>query len=113
ERELAAAQAAWVEARRRSVAAEEALSQATAQVLRSQGIRDEQARSSYMSGGVMSDINVLLESKSLADLSTRAVSVQRVVDERNETLAELRVAEIAADRARQRMDAAERVAAER
>ena len=113
EKELATAQAAWVEARRHSVAAEEALSQATAQVIRSQGIRDDQARSSYMSGGMMSDINILLEARTLADLSARAVSVQRVVDERNETLAELRVAEISADRARQRMEAAERVAAER
>ena len=113
QRELDAAQAAWVEARRRSVAAEEALSQATAQVIRSQGIRDDQARSSYMSGGLMSDINLLLEARSLADFSARAVSVQRVVDDRNETLAELQVAEVAADRARRRMEAAERVAAER
>jgi septal ring factor EnvC (AmiA/AmiB activator) len=113
ERELAGAQSAWVEARRRSVAATEALSQATAQVLRSQGIRDQQARSSYMTGGLLTEINVLLEARNLADFSARAVSVQRAAEDRNETLAELRVAEVAADRARTRMEAAEHVARQR
>jgi colicin import membrane protein len=113
EAELDAAQAKWVKARRRSVDATEALSQATAEVLRAEQVRAGQARETYMTGGLLNNLEALLQSQSLGDFSSRVVAVQRVAENQNQTVADMRMAEVRAERARRLMDAAERDARDR
>jgi septal ring factor EnvC (AmiA/AmiB activator) len=113
ETELGKAEDRWVASRLASQQAAEALSQATADVLRLEKVRGAQARESYMTGGLLTEFNALLQAKTLGDFSARAVTVQRAADAANTTLTESRNAEVRADQARRRMDAAEAAAKSR
>jgi septal ring factor EnvC (AmiA/AmiB activator) len=113
ERDRLAAEARWVEARRQSVAAAQALGQATTEVWRSEASRNTHARRTYMTGGALADLNALIQARTLGDFSARMLALDRVAKENNQTLAQLRMAEVRAADARDRLAAVEQVARER
>ncbi|HKE97334.1 MAG TPA: hypothetical protein VKG45_00145 [Actinomycetes bacterium] len=113
ERDHQAAEARWVQARRQSVDATRVLGEATAEVWRSEAARNEQARRTYMTGGALADLNAVIQARTLTDLSARVIALDRVAQETNQTLGRLRVAEVRAADARDRLAAVEQVARDR
>jgi peptidoglycan hydrolase CwlO-like protein len=107
EDELDTAERRWTAARRESILAGRSLGEATTQVWRWEGIRVSQARQTYMTGGILVDMNALLEARTLADFSARAVALDRAAKASNDTLGQLRTAEVVAADAEQRMRASE------
>jgi peptidoglycan hydrolase CwlO-like protein len=118
DRDVAEAQAALAEARRRFLAARARRRQAVLEAARAkleveaqQAVIDRRARATYVNSGASAMLTLVVDAENVGDLLDRSKLLDNVAKAANDELQALTDAKVAADAARRRAVAAEREAA--
>jgi peptidoglycan hydrolase CwlO-like protein len=118
DRDVAEAQVALAEARRRFLAAQARRKQAALEAARAkleveaqQAVIDRRARATYVTSGASAMLTLVMDAENVADLLDRTKLLDNVAKAANDELQALTDAKVAADAARRRAVAAEREAA--